>query len=165
MHLFTFNFLKFWIWVVTRCRMKNGEKFIIVCIFIVSCYCSAHWHDCLSLAVISLVSNYSYKYPHCTWKWLITKSFSFSKMNQLRHFVACSILAPPANSFEWQIERKREHLACTSIVLNDIFSMYAKSIISYLAGYDFFFELTLRIIKGIWSIIMESTDLPSKCTQ
>lgn len=79
MLLFTFNFLKFWMWGVTRCRMKNGEKFTIVCIFIVSCYCSAHWHDCLSLALISVVSNYSYKYPHCTWKWLVTNLFLFQK--------------------------------------------------------------------------------------
>lgn len=91
MHLFTFNFLKFWTWGVTRCRMKNGEKFTIVCIFIVSCYCSAHWHDCLSLALISVVSNYSYNYPQLHLIMTHYKSFSFSKMNQLRHFVACSI--------------------------------------------------------------------------
>lgn len=91
MHLFTFNFLKFWIWGVTRCRMKNGEKFTIVCIFIVSCYCSAHWHDCLSLALISVVSNYSYNYPQLHLIMTHYKSFSFSKMNQLRHLVACSI--------------------------------------------------------------------------
>lgn len=91
MHLFTFNFLKFWTWGVTRCRMKNGEKFTIVCIFIVSCYCSAHWHDCLSLALISVVSNYSYNYPQLHLIMTHYKSFSFSKMNQLRHLVASSI--------------------------------------------------------------------------
>lgn len=47
--------------------------------------------DCLSLALISVVSNYSYNYPQLHLIMTHYKSFSFSKMNQLRHLVACSI--------------------------------------------------------------------------
>lgn len=65
--------------------------------------------------------------------------FFFFKNESIEAFRCVQHLAPPANSFEWQIERKRELLACTSIVLNDIFSMYVKSIVYVL--WDMTFSL------------------------